>query len=74
MEQWNRDTQLGNYIYERPLKATVRRESSAALRGHLCVPLLDIEAFEAEQRERYEVNFVHQVEVSRLLDGGVRNG
>ena len=37
VEQWTRDVQLRNYIYERPPKAIVRRESSALLRGHLCV-------------------------------------
>ena len=37
VEQWTRITQLRNYIYERPPKSAVRRESSAPLRGHLCV-------------------------------------
>ena len=37
VEQWTRDAQLRNYIYEKPSKATVRRESSAPLRGHLYV-------------------------------------
>ena len=37
VEHWARDAQLRNYLFERPPKATVRRESSAPLRGHLCV-------------------------------------
>ena len=37
VEHWTRDAQLRNYIYEGPPKATVCRESSAPLRGHLCV-------------------------------------
>ena len=37
VEQWTRDAQLRNYIYERPSKATVRRDFSAPLRGQLCV-------------------------------------
>ena len=37
MEHWTRDAQLPNYIYGKPPKATVHRESSAPLRGQLCV-------------------------------------
>ena len=38
-EPWTRDAQFRNYIDERPPIATVRHESSALLRGHLCVQL-----------------------------------